>query len=256
MPTTKKSVKPSKSKPKVSSLNRLESLLEETEQELERLSPQIEKLEKQVEKLRQLRLEKQKLITLKLSLQSILENYSDSKVAREADYTLENYLPYGTASSRTLHSPMAGWQGSMSYNHPPFPAPRQQTGTFIPDMAFQQVSQVLRKRNSLNYELFRAIVFNGGQASTEQIKQYLVEHQITQPASGQGFEAVELTDISSRVNYLVRKGLVNPDGRGNFVSCLGWLVDGLSTPANAAHPENQQDSGQESWAMASSPPEA
>jgi hypothetical protein len=39
-----------------------------------------------------------------------------------------------------------------------------------------------------------------------------------------GFEEVELTDISSRVNYLVRKGLVNPDGRGNFVSCLGWMV--------------------------------
>lgn len=256
MPMTKKSAKSPKNKSKVSSLNRLESLLEETEQELEGLIPQIEKLEKQVEKLRQLRLEKQKLITLKLSLQSILENYSDSKMTLEADYTLENYLPYGAGPSRALHSPMAGWQGTMGYEHPAFPAPRQQAGTFIPDMAFQQVNQVLRKRNSLNYELFRAIVFNGGQASTEQIKQYLVEHQITQPASGQGFEAVELTDISSRVNYLVRKGLVNPDGRGNFVSCLGWLVDGLSTPANASPPENQQETRQETRAMASSPAEA
>ncbi len=228
MSVTKKNAKPVKQKSKVSSLNRLESLLEETEQELELLGPQIEKLEKQVEKLRQLRLEKQKLITLKLSLQSILQNYSESQVALDSDYALESYLPYLPTAARTLQSSPAVWQGAPV--HPQYQQPhlRQQAGTFIPDMAFQQVDQVLRKRNSLNYELFRAIVLNGGQASTEQIKQYLVDHQITQPASGNGFEAVELTDISSRVNYLVRKGLVNPDGRGNFVSCLGWLVDGLT----------------------------
>lgn len=237
-----KSTKPPRNQAKVSSHNRLESLLEETEQELERLGPQIEKLERQVEKLRQLRLEKQKLITLKLSLQSILENYSDSKVSPENDFALDNYLSYGATTANALPPTLAGWQrvpSAPAYN---LPQGRHQAGTFIPDRAFQQVNQVLRKRNSLNYELFRAIVFNGGQASTEQIKQYLVDHQITQPASGQGFEAVELTDISSRVNYLVRKGLVNPDGRGNFVSCLGWLVDGLSTPANGFHSETQQES--------------
>jgi hypothetical protein len=94
---------------------------------------------------------------------------------------------------------------------------------FLPEMAFNQVDAVLRKKTSINYDLFRAIILNGGKASTEEIKRYLISNHIKQPASGEGFEDVELTDISSRVNYLVRKGIVRPDGRGTFISCLGWV---------------------------------
>ena len=81
---------------------------------------------------------------------------------------------------------------------------------------------MLKKQNSINFELFRAIVFNGGQASTEQIRQYLVENRIAMPGTGQFFDDIPLTDISSRVNYLIRKGLVTSGGRGVFVSTLGW----------------------------------
>jgi hypothetical protein len=209
---------------KISSASRLEDLLNETELELEQLEPQIDKLEKQIEKLRQLKLAKQKLITLKLSIKSILVNYSEDKVSAlglnglESDSTLSaSGYALGDAG---LDSEFLNQRRLMARS----PQPMRLPGTFIPDMAFSQVNEVLRRKNSLNYDLFRAIVFNGGQANTDQIKQYLLDHDIRQPSSGEGFENVELTDISSRVNYLVRKGLVNPDGRGNFVSCLGWLV--------------------------------
>lgn len=201
---------------KISSTQRLEDLLKETEEELSTLEPQIEKLEKQLEKLKELRLAKQKLITLKLSIKSILANFNENEVdlnaANLAEIKLSPISSIKKSSSGEVTS--SGVSGTSSTVKP--------AGTFFPDQAFRDVNAVLRKRTSLNYELFRAIVFNGGMASTEEIKQYLVENAIKQPASGEGFEQVELTDISSRVNYLVRKGIVNPDGRGTFISNLGW----------------------------------
>lgn len=216
--------KSGKTMPKISSETRLEDLLAETETELEQIEPQIEKLEKQIEKLRELKLAKQKLITLKLSIKSILSNYGENKVSEDTEFSLNKSVKGYGATLRT---------GSVMPEYSDYrntatlvsvPQPLRLPGTFLPDRAFAQVNKVLRRKNSLNYELFRAIVFNGGHATTEQIKEYLIENAITQPASGEGFESVELTDISSRVNYLVRKGLVNPDGRGNFVSCLGWII--------------------------------
>jgi hypothetical protein len=216
--------KPLKNPQKISSASRLEDLLTETELELEQLEPQIDKLEKQVEKLRQLKLAKQKLITLKLSIKSILVNYSEDKVSASGLNGLE--LDSTLNSSAYVLRDVGVDSGFLNQGRlmTRSPQPMRLPGTFIPDMAFSQVNEVLRRKNSLNYDLFRAIVFNGGQANTDQIKQYLLDHDIRQPASGEGFENVELTDISSRVNYLVRKGVVNPDGRGNFVSCLGWLA--------------------------------
>lgn len=216
--------KTGKSLPKISSSNRLEDLLAETEAELAHIEPQIEKLEKQLEKLRELKLAKQKLITFKLSIKSILSNYSNHEVSLATDE-----MPYkGITGSDALSQASRFTPMALNYGGTPtlsrLPQPLSLPGTFIPEQAFSQANTVLRRKNSLNYELFRAIVFNGGHATTEQIKAYLVENGVSQPASGEGFEFVELTDISSRVNYLVRKGLVNPDGRGNFVSCLGWVV--------------------------------
>jgi hypothetical protein len=202
---------------KISSADRLEELLTEAERELETLEPKIEKLEKQLEKLKELKLAKQKLITLKLSIKSILNNFSKNEVL-----TSDNL-----SQSETLHKnfSLKGLQKNLSTQ------PKVQLSnltsqslnqTFLPDQAFHEVNTVLRKKTSINYELFRAVVFNGGKATTEQIKQYLLEHDIRQPGNGVGFEQVELTDVSSRINYLVRKGLVTPDGRGNFISTLGW----------------------------------
>lgn len=209
---------------KLSSTTRLEQLLIETESELEAINPRIEKLEKQLEKLRELKLARQKLITLKLSVQSILNNFSSNDQGAVLSESLVKNLsgmttkkgdecvtraPHPTAN--TSVGQMASWRAPMESNR-----------VFLPERAFQEVNQVLRRKTSINYELFRAIVFHGGAASTEQIKQYLVEHRIAQPGNGDSFESVALTDISSRVNYLVRKGVVRADGRGVFVSLFGW----------------------------------
>jgi hypothetical protein len=201
---------------KISSTSRLEELLEETESELTNLEPQIEKLEKQLDKLKELKLAKQKLITLKLSIKSILSNFSTSQNDHIATLVgIENL-------TRKFSSESLNNQTSASQLASQTSAVSNPGEIFLPEQAFAEVNTVLRKRTSLNYELFRAIVFKGGKASTEDIKAFLVENNIRQPASGESFEAVELTDISSRVNYLVRKGVVKPDGRGNFISLLGW----------------------------------
>ncbi len=192
----------------ITSIKRLETMYSETETELEKLKPQIEKLEKQMAKLRTLKLTKQKLITLKLSLKSIIDNFTEDNASTE------NFLN----SSQELRSFATGKIVSQQLS-----ASDLASKLFLPDVAFTDVDQVLRKRTSLNYNIFRAIVFNGGRATTEQIKSYLVENQITQPTSNEGFENMGLTDISSRTNYLVRKGVVEPDGRGVFRSKLGWV---------------------------------
>ncbi len=197
----------------ITSEKRLEEMLEEAEAELEKIQPQIEKLEKQADKLRQLKLAKQKLITLKLSLKSILENFSKNKVE-------PSILLSGSPELRNL---MAGRESSVRLSTSQ--STENASKIFLPDLAFSEVDRILRKKTSMNYEIFRAIVFNGGKATTEQIKAYLVENGITQPTTGEGFENVELTDISSRTNYLVRKGLVSPDGRGLFISNLGWIKE-------------------------------
>lgn len=220
-----------KSLKKISSSERLESLLEEAEKELSLIQPKIDRLEKQMDQLKELKLAKQKLITLKLSVKSILSNFNPEKrvalqpheLTLSSDLNLLNNTKQETLNSQTKTKTLRF--DSLKTKHltehlndtaadPP--------GSFLPDLAFQQADTLLRKKTSINYDLFRAIVFNGGRASTEAIRQYLVDNHICQPASGESFEKVALTDISSRVNYLVRKGIVKPSSRGTFVSCLGW----------------------------------
>jgi hypothetical protein len=213
---------PKKSVANLSSSKRLEELLEETNRELELLQPKIDKLEKQLDKLKEMKLAKQKLITLKLSIKSILSNFSENKAGSDTTKIINKELSEILSSSPedTLLKTSQDIRDTSKLKTGHF----ESTGTtFVPDMAFNQVNAILRKKTSINYDLFRAIILNGGKASTEQIKQFLVENRVKQPASGEGFEQVELTDISSRVNYLVRKGVVRPDGRGTFISCLGWV---------------------------------
>ena len=94
--------------------------------------------------------------------------------------------------------------------------------TFYPDKAFEAAKTLLPRRDSINYELFRGLVFAGGQATTQQLHEYLVEHQIRMPNSGETFDQVGLTQISSRINYLIRKGLAESVGRGQFRLTVGW----------------------------------
>jgi hypothetical protein len=205
----------------ISSTERLREMLEEAEQELESIQPKIDKMEIQLQKLKELKLAKQKLITLKLSVQSILSNFSDFKSADlNTKELVTNFsqspekLNIETKQNETVTKPNSVKSETLKNPRP--------VGVFLPELAFNQADAILKRKSSINYDLFRAIVFNGGQAHTETIRQYLVDHQVKQPASGESFEGVELTDISARVNYLVRKGLVKSEGRGLFISCLGW----------------------------------
>ena len=65
-------------------------------------------------------------------------------------------------------------------------------------------------------------MFAGGQATTQQLLDYLIEHQVRMPSSGDTFNNVGLTHISSRINYLIRKGLAESVGRGQFRLTVGW----------------------------------
>lgn len=189
----------------IADTSRLEALLSEAEKELEALEPKIERLEKQVAKLQELKLSRQKLIAFKLSVKSILSSFNslhnNDIISKAFENSSRSYVP-------SLQS---------------FPnTPLMPNGVFVPETALQEASALLRRKNSINYELFRAIVLNGGRADTQTVKQYLLEHDIRQSGSGENFERVALTDISSRVNYLVRKGVVISDGHGSFVSRFGW----------------------------------
>lgn len=210
-----------KSVANISSTQRLKEMLDEAERELEAIQPKIDKLEQQLQKLKELKLAKQKLITLKLSVQSILSNYCEFKSVDTGTKVLENNYS-SVLNELNLNTKENTSQAKEKIEQRPALKHAAHNGTFLPEMAFNQADAILKRKSSINYDLFRAVVFNGGSASTEQIRQYLIENRIKQPASGESFEGVALTDISARVNYLVRKGVVKPDGRGTFVSCLGW----------------------------------
>lgn len=214
MGVIKKSASKKKSAPKnpkktksesISSMSRMEAMLKETEQELSALQPKIDELEKYATKLAELKQTKQKLITLKLSLKSILNNFGNASDKMQAF----DLLKLDVSNDKTSIKARSVANSVLE-------------GTFFPDKAFEAANQYLRNPNSVNYEFFRAIVFHGGCANTQQIRQYLIENNIKTPGSGESFAEVPLTDISSRVNYLVRKGLIETIARGQFRSLLGW----------------------------------
>lgn len=188
----------------LASPKRLQDLLKETEEELQGIQPRIEELEKLTSELRELKLVKQRLITLKMSLSTLLEN-----ITKDEDFTSESTSPpRNTSFIKTQDTSFIELSASK---------------TFHPDKAFQSVDKILKQKNSLNYEMFKAVVFNGGKATTEEIKAFLVESGIKQPQTGDDFQDVPLTEISSRANYLVRKGILQPMDRGVFYSTLGWV---------------------------------
>lgn len=219
---------PSATKPlspkSISSQKRLEQMLLETEAELERLQPQIDRIERQIERLRDLKFTKRKLIALRLSLQSILENYGSAQAQAFLAEGHASWVP-SEVESPVLSDPrprrVAGFE----------PLADDASRVFLPDQALAEAAKVLRKPTSLNFEIFRALVFHGGQATSAQIRQSLIERGITLPTTGQALAQASLSDISSRANYLVRKGLAQADGRGAFRCSVGWAC---SQPAVSA----------------------
>jgi hypothetical protein len=213
----------------LASTDRLEGLLAETDKELASLEPRIERLQRQVEKLHSLRLQRQKLIAFKLSVKSILSGFTDLTVIAEAydehPDKSPGYQQMLADSQRGPSSTGTVYPASYPAAYTPVYQAFDNNDIFIPEMAFNGVSNVLRRKETLNYELFRAVVLNGGRADSHAVKQYLVEHDVRLPGSGERFDAVPLSNIASRLHYLVRKGIIAQESRGSFVSRYGWQRD-------------------------------
>lgn len=192
---------------------RMEKLIEEADSELSRIQPEIDYLEACVTKLNELKRKKDKLQSLKASVKILLES------THGRSHDVKTRTPESQNSALELVTPGEARQNKTGYG---VTSERQ---LFSPEQAINDVQKYLRPTNNLNYDLFKAVVYNGGQASTEEIKSYLVENRVKQPKTGKYFDDVELKDISSRANYLVRKNLLVTIGPGLFRCALGYTVD-------------------------------
>jgi small-conductance mechanosensitive channel len=211
-PLAKQQTVPKKAEPAaapyqaLSSETRLNSLLQETEQELEQIETRLQELETYLEQLNTLKQQRQRLLQLKLSLQGLL------KEANTVPAPLTPSMPNTPKEQSTL----AALPASLILSH------WVGQGHFEPELAFQQAQTILKRKDSLNYHLFTAIVLQGGQATIAHIKAYLVQNQLQMPTNAQGFEEASNATISTRVHYLIRKNLVQAVGTGVFQSLVGW----------------------------------
>ncbi|MBY0449502.1 MAG: hypothetical protein K2X01_02605 [Cyanobacteria bacterium] len=206
----------------LTSPDKMQDILTAIEKELAVLQPEVDRLEDALQQLQSLKATKQKLLTLRMSIRAIMENYhQDTHVSDE-----------NTSANASLYTPNYASNHVSSYTQRPVQQPVLPhyvlKGTpfelqqFNPETALSAAKDILRQQYSINTILYQAIVDCGGVATTEMIKHYLLENGIQQPANGMGFEDIPLSEISSRVNYLVRKGLVSSIRRGTFAAANGW----------------------------------
>lgn len=190
---------------------RLEALLQEAEAELAHITPHLTTLEATLNQVQaqvgELKQKRQRLLGLTSSLSALLVpasvNAGNSHTAPNAEKIKETQKPKSVKRQLPLLPPSSD-------------------GVFLPALAFKQGDTILKRKDSINYEIFRAIVYQGGQATTEQIRQYLVEQKVVIPKTGETFETVSLSEISARVSYLVKHGIVRSVGTGSYLSCFGW----------------------------------
>jgi len=222
----------SKTKPPkvITSENRLNDMLTETEAELAKLQPKIEKLEAQLERLKTLKLEKQKLITLRLSIKAILENFHNNppnvddilalSAVETPVYTQPGSLPRYGYSAYT--APPSMETRSIPSLKTPTISVANPSPIFIPDAAFAAVAEILKRKQSINYEIYRAVVYKGGRATTEDIRDTLVQNNVPVPGTGALFDTISLSELASRIHYLVRKGVLTVGQRGVYQCVYGW----------------------------------
>jgi chromosome segregation ATPase len=168
--------------------------------ELNQLQPKIDELEEALSQLQELKQQKQRLIALKLSLESIINQPQQAAHPLKQSYT----------SAPVAHQSTFNRLDDL------------QLKSFYPDEALAQIEHLLPRKDSLNYHFYKAIVYYGGKATTEEIRQYLIDNEITYPTTGQTFDDIGLSQVSSRVNYLIRKNIARSMGGGIFVSNYGW----------------------------------
>jgi hypothetical protein len=199
----------------IGSEERMAALIAEAEAELAIIEPKIEKLEAQLAQLSDLKVQRQKLLTFRMSLQAINKNYASLDSNALTSQGITNTSNILNTSKSDFNVSNASFSAPISFSK------QAHRGDFDASEALRQAKRLVRV-SSLNFQLFQALVSNGGVADTPTVKHYLLTQDIRQPGTGENFEAVALTSISSRINYLVRKGLVEADGRGAFVSRFGW----------------------------------
>ena len=139
--------------------SRLENLLNEAENELSKIKPEIEYLEECVKKIHALKEKEHKLNSLIISLKSI-QGTSDTNINTDIN---NSYIQTQNTSSKQLNKIDTIYQNERKI--------------FIPEVALNDVKKSLRTKNNLNYEIYKAVVFNTGTATTEQIKEYLIKHK-------------------------------------------------------------------------------
>ncbi|OGI18597.1 MAG: hypothetical protein A2287_10690 [Candidatus Melainabacteria bacterium RIFOXYA12_FULL_32_12] len=191
----------------IASNERIQGLIIEAENELAKIQPEIAYLEECQKKLVELNEQKFKLNSLIASLKSLVKNTDVNKSKRDKNEVGENNIEDAEVKIAVNVSKEDD---------------ENSRKIFLPDQAISQVRNYLRTNNNLNYEIYKGIVFSSGQATTADIKHYLVENKVKQPKSGKGFEDVELKEISSRVNYLVRKNILTSPEPGVFRLVFGW----------------------------------
>lgn len=196
-----------KEKLSITSENRIQNLIEEATQELSNLLPVIRELEGSIAQLQELRNKKHKLESLIINLKSILPK--ETNVETCADDVIKNNANF-PSNSRSINVNKISSDSIKGRN------------VFIPDVALSHAKNYLRTKNNVNYEIYKAVVFNTGEATTDEIKYYLIKNNIKQPKTGNDFKDVPLKEISSRTNYLVRKNLLISYTPGVFATVFGW----------------------------------
>lgn len=198
----------------------LEQLYAQSSQELETVQSDISKLEEHLHELVELKQRARQLETLRYSLGHMLKS-------PESPLTLDDLVLDAEKSTATPSPRAHSSRKHKSYTimQKEAPLPDYTNGVFIPEKAFEDADHILTHRQSINYEFFRAIVLNGGHASTRDIRDYLIDNKI-KTQNGKGFEDSKLSEISARVAYLVKKGVIRAIAPGRFLSCFGWSLGG------------------------------
>jgi len=194
-------------KESLASNNRLETLVSEAISELESITPEIEYLEECVAKLNELKERKHKLASLIVNLKSILPRQKQTQ--DNSNKAITNLMK----NKENVRQPNVNKISIDTING---------RKVFVPEVALYDAKNYLRTRNNINYEIYKAIVFNTGEATTEEIKYHLIKNNIKRPKTGEGFKNVPLSEISSRINYLVRKGLLISYSSGVYSTVYGW----------------------------------
>jgi hypothetical protein len=190
----------------------LETLRESTYAELRLVRERIEVLQQQVLELAALQEKEAQLAGLETHLGMLLEGRA---------VCLQPSVPERGQAASSETGELRGRKRRKAYSHSETLLPEHSTGAFFPEKAYTEADDVLRHRFSMNYEIFRAIVLNGGQASTREIRQYLIDQRI-KTAAGKTFEDTPLSEISARTAYLVKRQVIRPIAPGRFQSCFGW----------------------------------